>query len=167
MIRYLAVLCLIATPVVSQEYDPDKALDYLRACYDSTDTYGGKTACIGTVATRCQEETDGGYSTLGMATCNNDESTAWDVLLNEEYKETMPAFEGLDTEEAEYFPNLDTRVDTLRAAQRAWITYRDAECLNEYALWGAGSMRHISYTNCQMEETAERTIEIWAKREAY
>lgn len=160
-------LSLCATPAVAQEFDKPAMLADLRACYGVVDTYEGKTACRNGISTLCMEETDGGHSTLGMSMCTNAETEAWDVLLNEEYKTTMAAFRDLDAENAVYFPNLDTREETMLTAQRAWIVYRDAECHNEYALWGSGSMRSLIGAACLLDFTAERTIEIWAKREMY
>ncbi len=142
-------------------------LTELRACYESAEDYAGKTDCIGSVSAKCQEVEEGGYSTFGMSSCNNDEYLAWDVLLNEEYQATKAAFEAWDKDEAEFFPEYARRVETLRDAQRAWITFRDAECELEYAIWGSGSMRHIMGTACNVDMTAERTIELWSMRVNY
>lgn len=167
MTRWLLLFIWLPAVALAQEEGHEWMLDDLRACFVNAETYEDSKACMFTVSDACQAGEEGGYSTLGMSMCNRDEADAWDVLLNEEYKKTMAVFAELDADDAVYFPNLDKRVDTLRAAQRAWIAYRDAECLNEYALWGSGSMRHIIYTGCILEETAERTIELRAKREAY
>lgn len=167
MRRLLISLALVGSVANAQEEGREWMLEDLRSCYYAADNSIDKQACVFVVSEACQATEEGGYSTLGMSICNRDEAAAWDVLLNEEYRATMAAFEPLDAEDAEYTPGLDTRVDTLRAAQRAWITFRDAECLNEYALWGSGSMRSIIGTACILNETAERTIELWAKREAY
>ena len=70
-----------------------------------------------------------------------------------------------DADDMANFPEFANRADSLRAAQRAWIAFRDAECGLEYALWGSGSMRNIAGTDCLMHMAAERTIELRAKRE--
>lgn len=167
MKRLLILFLMAAAVATAQESDRQWMLDDLRACYDGSDTSAGKMECTFVVSSACQESEDGGYSTLGISSCNADEAAAWDVLLNEEYRATMTEFETYDAEDAKYSSGLASRVDTLRDAQRAWIVFRDAECLNEYALWGSGSMRNIIGSACILNETAERTIELWAKREAY
>ncbi|MFQ5623498.1 MAG: lysozyme inhibitor LprI family protein [Paracoccaceae bacterium] len=165
MIRLLIALALLSSAAAAQEIDGAQTLSRLRACYDPADTAESKRACMFTISEACQAEEEGGYSTLGMSMCNRAEHEAWDVLLNEEYKATMAAFTEMDADDAGYSENLDKRTDTLRAAQRAWMAYRDAECLNAYAIWGGGSMRHIAGTACYLRMTAERAIEIWNKRE--
>lgn len=167
MRRLLFLFVMATTTANAQEAGQEWMLDDLRVCYNAADNDLDKKACAFVVSEACQASEQGGYSTLGMSVCNSDEASAWDVLLNEEYGATMKAFKSMDADDAEYYPGLDTRVDTLRAAQRTWITFRDAECLNEFALWGTGSMRNIAYTACILDETAERTIEVWSKREAY
>lgn len=167
MTRWLALLLICATGAGAAEIDPVRTLERLRACYDPAPTAAGRLACMHTVSETCQAEEEGGYSTMGMAMCNQAETEAWDVLLNEEYKETRAWSAALDEDEQASFPNLDSRADTLRDAQRAWIAYRDAECRNEYANWGAGSMRHIVGTACYLDMTAKRTVELWAKRSAF
>ncbi len=157
------IVALMTTAASADDIDQAAITEKLRACYNAADTAEGKLACIFTVSESCQAEEEGGYSTLGMSMCNHAESQAWDVLLNEEYKAAQTFGAEMDEDEATHFPNLDKRTDTLRAAQRAWIQFRDAECINEYAQWGSGSMRHIAGTACTLEMTAERTIDLWGK----
>ena len=106
------------------------------------------------------EAEDGGYSTLGMVMCTAAETQVWDRFLNAEYRSTMSALNAMDVDEAQYFPEFAKREDSLRDAQRAWITFRDAECGLAYAMWGSGSMRNIAAATCQLEMTAKRTLEL-------
>jgi len=165
--RWFLPFLFLPLAAIAQEPDRQWMLDDLRSCYETADGYDEKHLCEGQVSNRCQEVEQGGYSNLGMTSCIQAEYAAWDVLLNEEYKKTIAWSAEMDAYDAEDFPEIDKRVDTLRAAQRAWISYRDAECLNEYAQWGAGSMRLPIGTACLLSETAERTIELWAKRASY
>lgn len=155
------LVVLVALPVPADEIDPARVLGQLRACYEPAETAAAKEACMFTVSEACQAEEEGGYSTLGMSMCNHAEAEAWDVLLNEAYRAAQAFGAAMDADEAAHFPNLDKRTETLRAAQRAWITYRDAACVHAYASWGAGSMRHIAGTACGLRMTATRTIELW------
>ena len=165
--RWLIPFLLLPAAVFAQEPDRQWMLDDLRACYGAAEGYDEKQDCETLVSTTCQEVEEGGYSNLGMTSCIQAEYAAWDVLLNEEYRKTIAWAAEMDAFDAENYPDIDKRVDTLRAAQRAWIAYRDAECLNAYALWGPGSMRLPIGAGCLLGETAERTTEIWAKRTSY
>jgi len=55
-----------------------------------------------------------GSSTPGMVDCTNDAIRAWDKRLNEVYQQVMA---GLDPESREL----------LRASQRRWVAFREAE----------------------------------------
>jgi uncharacterized protein YecT (DUF1311 family) len=69
------------------------------------------------------------------------------AILDEEAGETPADLEGLLVE-----------------AQRAWIAFRDADCAQEVAVWGDGSMRTIAGAWCGLERTAQRVFELRAKR---
>ena len=54
---------------------------------------------------------------------------------------------------------------TLRAAQRAWIAYRDAACEAEAALWDGGSAQPMIRSGCLEHLTVLRTEDLWAYAE--
>ena len=51
-------------------------------------------------------------------------------------------------------------VDTLRAAQRAWLTYRDQHCLAESFIARGGSMQASAEHLCKSYLTHQRTFEL-------
>lgn len=156
-----------AAPVWATEHEVATFGAVLDDCYASAETTKALTACIGTMSTTCMEEQDGGQTTLGMSACLSGETQVWDKYLNAEYKATRASMKAADADEAEYFPEFARRVETLLAAQRAWIAFRDAECDLAYAEWGAGSMRNIAYGDCRMQMTAKRTIRLRDMRKAF
>lgn len=83
-----------------------------------------------------------GASTLGQTQCVAAELKVQDARLNHAYGKVM----GL----------LNPRQQgKLRAAQRAWIAYRDADCLSRYDEdWG--SLSQINANFCVLEKTADR-----------
>ena len=163
----LVVMLAVAQPGWATEHEVQDFGPELEACYaDATDT-AGREACIGTMASTCMDNQDGGHTTLGMSSCLNGEATVWDGFLNVEYKATREFAKAMDADEAEYFPELARRAETLLVAQRAWLAFRDAECALAYAEWGSGSMRTIAYADCVMRMTAERTIRLRSMREAF
>lgn len=166
MKKLVFLVSLLALPLSAQEIDSARVLVHVRACFEAADAEtGGKRACIGQAALRCQDETEGGYSTLGQTQCQYAEAEAWDVLLNEQYKVAMAAARAGDAGESD--TGYARRAETLRAMQRAWIPFRDAKCAAEYAIWGMGSMRNIASSGCLMQTNAEQTIQLWAMYDAF
>ncbi|MCF2872103.1 DUF1311 domain-containing protein [Octadecabacter sp. G9-8] len=162
----MAALCLAAILPTASQAEPQPAvlalmpyMDGVAPCLDAATTENVAVACIGEGARICMDgDPDQNQTTLGMVFCLSAEEEAWDRLLNTQYAQTMDGLRRVDADEAELFPEFADRADSLRAAQRAWITLRDADCALEYAMWGAGSMRQIASANCSMTKTAERTI---------
>lgn len=166
----IAALALLATPATGQQEASELAAafgDVLRGCYRAAPDVEARQACIGQMAETCMNGTDGGWSTLGMTFCTLAEAEVWDEYLNAEYRQTRAWAEAADAEEAEFFPGYAQRAEFLLEAQRAWITFRDAECGLEYALWGSGSMRNIAGASCKLDMTAARTIELRSHREMF
>jgi uncharacterized protein YecT (DUF1311 family) len=50
--------------------------------------------------------------------------------------------------------------DDLRTAQRAWITFRDAACAVETAVWEGGSMAPLIHATCMTRLTRARTTDL-------
>ena len=157
--RLAVFLAGLAAPATATEHEVATYGGVLETCFE-TSQQGARADCIGKMAEACMEAEDGGYSTLGMVMCTAAETQVWDRFLNAEYRSTMSALNAMDVDEGQYFPEFAKREDSLRDAQRAWITFRDAECGLAYAMWGSGSMRNIAAATCQLEMTAKRTLEL-------
>ncbi len=128
----------------------------LLQCYGSD---GDKLACMGRTVEACMAREADGQTTIGAIKCLSAETETWDGKLNDEYTATRSFYAAMDHEDS------GQRVDELLKAQRAWITFRDAECTMEYAAWGAGSIRSIAGADCLMSITAERTVRLAKLRE--
>ena len=114
-------------------------------------------ACIGHVSKACMAARADGETTLGMVDCIGAETAAWDGLLNVVYRDRMAEAKAADASGDVLAPDL-TRSATLRAAQRAWIAFRDAECLMRRAQYGSGSLGQVAGANCLLDETAFRVL---------
>ena len=94
-------------------------------------------------------------------------SDAWDVAdarLNDAYQDAMALLTQWDAQLPE-----DERggADALRAAQRAWITFRDQACAAEgYAMKG-GSAEPLLVYGCLRQLTIERTAHLTGMVDAY
>ncbi len=102
--------------------------------------------CIGAASRICMEA-PGGQTTIGMAQCTVQENAWWDTYLNFLYQDLKA--------------NLTTdQFKSLRDAQRAWITYRDAKCGFEYEYWKEGTIRSTIHSGCILNTTATRAIDL-------
>jgi len=82
-------------------------------------------------------------STLDMVNCNSAELTVRNAALNAAYAQAMQ--------------RVDTASAALKAAERAWIAYRDADCgvyedRNQF-----GTLGEIEAGTCMIDRTIERT----------
>lgn len=89
------------------------------------------------------EDCDG--STVEIVACIDADMQRWDVRLNAAYQEAMRRVPSPQRE-------------SLRAAQRLWIQYRDANC-RFYAM-GEGSIAQIEASECRRTMTRQRAEEL-------
>lgn len=92
----------------------------------------------------CMDKSDG--VTSNMIDCIVDETNRQDVRLNKVYKAFMAELSA-------------ERRKQLQTAQRAWITYRDANC-NFYFDPDGGTIARVNSNSCFMSETATRAKEL-------
>ena len=139
----------------------DRAMvDVIESCLTAPAAGTDARDCIGVIAIQCMEVPEG-QTTVGMMQCALAEAEAWDVLLNRYYKQARALAREMDAADRADFPEFAVRAETLLDAQRAWITFRDANCTAQYAQWGPGTLRQIIGADCQLEMTALRTISLY------
>ena len=162
--RAVGILAVLGAPAVAQDHEVETYGAILTACYAAGEGLDAKAACEGRMAEACMTREEGGQTTVGMSLCTYAEGLVWDRFLNEEYRQTMAWAKAADEDERHHFPEFAKREESLLAAQRAWIAFRDAECGLAYAVWGSGSMRQIAGSSCMTAMTAERTLELLSIR---
>ena len=84
-------------------------------------------------------------STYQMVECLKDKTAQWDKRLNAAYQKAL-----LDAGSAQR--------DPLRAAQRLWVQYRDANCL--YYGMGEGTIARLDAGECMRSMTEARAREL-------
>lgn len=157
---FLLLLLIVTAPgAQAQSTTPGAQADLadvqtLRQCLARQSAHTADT-CRRLVFQPCAEKPEGG-TTLGTTECHLREHRAWDVLLNEAYARVAGHAQAMDQQARR--PEFAQYEQSLRAAQRAWITLRDADCALAYARFGDGSMRHIAHTACLSQMTADRTL---------
>ena len=96
---------------------------------------------------------------MEMNSCAAREFESVDQALNEQWRQTLALMRNLDGDA----PGDDGQpgyVETLRAAQRAWLTYRDEHCRAESFIARGGSMQTMLEHYCKAYVTQRRTIEL-------
>lgn len=107
-------------------------------------------ACYSREFDTCMNTGDAGQGiTSGMMDCIGDEIDRQDARFNQAYKMVMMRL-------------APAQKTTLRAAERAWITQRDARCHRESADEEGGTLANLIYANCILDATISRTI--WLER---
>lgn len=151
----LSAILVLAHPAVAAE--PEVAADAaaLRACVDRAED--DPRSCIETVVTPCLDTlSDSGE---GINGCYDREASAWDILLNENYRVALDDAQSYDADTQENGGDAGAAAG-LKHAQRAWIAFRDAECDRLYARNMGGTIRFTVHAACQNRLTAERAIEL-------
>lgn len=105
-------------------------------------------ALIGAAAFACADPIDDKEcvgSTYEMVDCLKDKTAHWDQKLNAAYQQKLKEAEGKQREQ-------------LRAAQRLWVQFRDANCL--YYDLGEGTIARIDAGDCMYRLTKSRAEEL-------
>jgi uncharacterized protein YecT (DUF1311 family) len=96
-----------------------------------------------------------------MNYCAAQDFHAADAALNAQWTLTANSMKRIDAE----YPANDGRpgyFDTLLAAQRAWLAYRDGQCQSEGYTFRGGSMEPFMVATCRTRLTKQRTEELRA-----
>lgn len=111
------------------------------------------SACLAvlatTAATRAQECDRGDDSQQMMNICAGEDYQAADARLNATYQGLISSDDADDKK-------------LLQAAQRAWITFRDAECAHSAAASAGGSIHSMEVSQCLARLTNDRTKQLAA-----
>ena len=99
-----------------------------------------------------------------MTQCAADDWATADADLNDAYAEAMDVMQSIDTD---LDADLAGAEDALRAAQRAWLTYRDTACTSEGFKWRGGSAEPMVVLSCKARLTELRSQDLWALAEEY
>lgn len=155
----LAALSVVLTASMAHAQDTEAQLASnvaeIEACLASSPD--DEQSCRGQQSDRCME-TEEGQSTLGMNDCFRNETAAWDEILNRRYAKAVAAAKERDRDLAESFePDVFA---SLQTAQRAWITFRDAECDRIYAYSKDGTIKTTEWASCHLRLTSTRAIDL-------
>ena len=85
---------------------------------------------------------------------------AADAALNAQWKITAAATREMDEEIDREWDKQPGYYETLLAAQRAWLVYRDGQCASEGYLFRGGTMEPFMVGMCKARLTRARTAEL-------
>jgi uncharacterized protein YecT (DUF1311 family) len=151
--RVCLVLATLAGPAAAQ--DVQISFSGTDACLAA----GNGTDCIGLASDACLG-TEAGGSNVGIAMCWGAEGDWWDAQLNATYGALMALLAERDAEMREIGSAAPAMAPEMRAAQRAWIDWRDATCTYVYSTYGGGSGGSPGATACHMRLTGEQAIRL-------
>lgn len=99
---------------------------------------------------------------LAMTMCQADVAGRADAEMNGVWKQVYAQMQRSDREETTTDSSEMGFAPALLASQRAWLTYRDAECRIESFEWRGGSMQPFTYSQCMTQVTQARTRQLKA-----
>ena len=104
---------------------------------------------------------DNAVSQTEMTGCASQAYEAADADLNAAYKTAMTRAKALD----DWLTTPVTATESLRKAQRSWITYRDQACTAEILRYNGGTIANMVYYTCLERLTKQRQhdLEIFAE----
>ncbi len=108
------------------------------------------------VAANCADP----QTTLEVNECVSRDLDKADAELNTVYKRAMASQVDVDKNLAETNSALVGAAKALRAAQRAWIDFRDANCESKTYADADGTIRTAEEISCRTEMTTNRTKEL-------
>lgn len=154
----LAVAAAEPGPAVDRAADSAPVL----ACLDAAERDpAAERACAGVAAQACIEGLGGSAEAAGLAACTAAEAAAWDA--------TIAALTGqigalLRLQAEAEAAAAEAQETLLGAAQAAWGQYREADCAQEAAHWGEDPMAQAALSECWLNRSAARALELLAKR---
>ncbi len=93
----------------------------------------------------------------GMNYCAYQDYLAADAELNRQWKKTAAVMKERDEDWDSEYDDRPGYFDTLLAAQRAWILYRDKHCASEGYYARGGSLEPLLVSTCKTKLTKDRT----------
>jgi uncharacterized protein YecT (DUF1311 family) len=104
---------------------------------------------------------DAPIAQMDMNACARIDFERADAELNRVYREEVTGAQQADREIDRSFDRRPGAEAVLREAQRAWVTFRDAQCTYEgYGEARGGSMEPMVVDGCRARITRERTAQL-------
>jgi len=96
----------------------------------------------------------------GMNYCAYQDYLVADAKLNAQWSKTATVMKQRDADFDSEYDDRPGYFDTLLAAQRAWIAYRDTQCASEGYYARGGSLEPLLVSTCKTKLTEDRTEQL-------
>lgn len=146
----IALLSLPLQAAADWAPKPVNEADLWGCVADAGDGWHAGAVCIGRSAEACIEES-GAHDSITVAQCLEAEAKGWDGVLNTAYQSLRTGLSGPEM--------LPVAAVALKDAQRAWIAFRDAECLSRGNLT-TGTAHFEDGADCTLRVTATRALDL-------
>lgn len=103
---------------------------------------------------------DNAMAQFELNACAYKEFERADAAMNAQWKVTAARMKAIDADFDRTQDNRPGYFDTLLAAQRAWLTYRDKHCASEGYTMRGGSAEPMVISGCQTQLTEARTKQL-------
>ncbi|WP_447754770.1 lysozyme inhibitor LprI family protein [Sphingopyxis fribergensis] len=103
---------------------------------------------------------DNAMAQFELNACAYKEFERADAAMNAQWKLTSARMKEIDKDFDRTQDNRPGYFDTLLAAQRAWLTYRDQHCASEGYTMRGGSAEPMVISGCQAQLTEARTKQL-------
>ena len=110
---------------------------------------------------------DNAMAQFELNACAYREFERADAAMNAQWKVTAARMKAIDADFDRTQDNRPGYFDTLLAAQRAWLTYRDKHCAGEGYTMRGGSAEPMMISGCQTQLTDARTKQLKELIEEY
>ena len=110
---------------------------------------------------------DNAMAQFELNACAYKEFERADAAMNAQWKVTSARMKEIDKDFDRTQDNRPGYFDTLLAAQRAWLTYRDKHCAGEGYTMRGGSAEPMMISGCQTQLTEARTKQLKELIEEY
>lgn len=162
------MICLLLSTSLTMANDDDEvtfSIDQTVECVEGIEASSPNRgdhavlACVGQSAQACMMAPGGGH-TFGMISCLSAEAEYWDERMAEAYDEALAAAQSNDEELQRVGSAAPSITETLQARQEAWLSFRQAACRHEQALWMGGTGAGPATQACYMHETARHSLRL-------
>lgn len=119
------------------------------------------------VAAQPQLDCDDPMTQTDITICSGRTAKAADAAMAREYKVAMVILGNMDREIDRKYDKRPSYSAALLASQRAWLTFRDAQCVVEGYTARGGSMEPMFVNGCYEQVTRERTKQLQELLKSY
>jgi uncharacterized protein YecT (DUF1311 family) len=115
---------------------------------------------LAVVADEPKVDCDNAMAQFELNACAYQDYERADAAMNAQWKITSARMKAIDADFDRTQDNRPGYFDTLLAAQRAWLTYRDKHCTGEGYTMRGGSAEPMVFSGCMTQLTEARTKQL-------